>query len=153
MEQLATELFLRFAMSFTEDLSMLQKREDEVFQIFQRKLQISNQMAGQARQMQMMAQQRVMETSRMIAQNSAEISAGLMDSWNKKMDSESRISRNFSEATRGVNTYQTTDGRTVDVNVTADHGYQDNYGDVYGVSGTAPDQDLLNKLNWQKIGR
>ena len=153
LEQLATEQFLRFAMSFTEDLSMLQKREDEVFQIFQRKLQFSNQMAGQARQMQMIAQQRALETSRMIAQNSAEISAGLMDSWNKKMASESRISRNFSEAARGVNTYQTTDGRTVDVNVTADHVYQNNYGDVYGVSGTAPDQGLLNKLNWREIGR
>ena len=89
----------------------------------------------------------------MIAQNSAEISAGLMDSWNKKMASESHISRNFSEAVRGVNTYQTTDGRPVDVDVTADHVYQNNYGDVYGVSGTAPDQELLNKLNWREIRR
>lgn len=151
LEQLATEQFLRFEMSFREDLSMLQKREREVYQIFLNKLRISNQMAGQARQMQMMAQQRALETSRMIAQNSAEISAGLMDSWNKKMASDSRISRNFSEATRGVNTYRTTDGRMVDVNVTADHVYQNHYGDVYGVSGAALDQELLNKLNWREI--
>ena len=153
LETLATEIFLRFEMSFTEDLIMVQKREQEVYQIFLNKLQISNQMAGQARQMQMMAQQRAIETSRMIAQNSAEISAGLMDSWNKRMASDSRISQNFSEATRGVNSYRTTDGRMVDVNVTADHIYQNNYGDVYGVSGVAPDQELLNKLNWREIGR
>ena len=153
LEQLATEQFLRFAMSFTEDLSMVQKRESEVYQIFLHQLQIANQVAGHARQMQMMAQQRALETSRMIAQNSAEISAGLMDSWNKKMASDSRISQNYSEATRGVNTYRTTDGRSVDVDVTADHVYQNNYGDVYGVSGVAPDQELLNKLNWREIGR
>jgi hypothetical protein len=39
----------------------------------------------------------------------------------------------------------------VDVSVSADHVYQNQYGDVYGVSGNAPDQDILNKLNWTEL--
>ena len=87
----------------------------------------------------------------MIARNSAEISAGIMDSWNRKMASDSRISRNYSEAVRGANTYQTTSGRSVEVDVTADHIYENRYGDVYGVSGSEPDQDLLRRLNWTEL--
>lgn len=116
-------------------------------------MQFANQLSAQARQGQIQAQQRAIEASRMIAQNSAQMSAGIMDSWNRKMASDSRISQARSEAIRGVNTYQTTGGRSVEVGVTADHVYQNNYGDVYGVSGTAPDQELLNRLNWTEIRR
>lgn len=116
-------------------------------------MQFANQLSAQARQGQIQAQQRAIEASRMIAQNSAQMSAGIMDSWNRKMASDSRISQARSEAIRGVNTYQTTSGRSVEVGVTADHVYQNNYGDVYGVSGTAPDQELLNRLNWTEIRR
>lgn len=116
-------------------------------------MQFANQLSAQARQGQIQAQQRAIEASRMIAQNSAQMSAGIMDSWNRKMESDSRISHARSEAIRGVNTYQTTGGRSVEVGVTADHVYQNNYGDVYGVSGTAPDQELLNRLNWTEIRR
>ena len=116
-------------------------------------MQFANQLSAQARQGQIQAQQRAIEASRMIAQNSAQMSAGIMDSWNRKMASDSRISQARSEAIRGVNTYQTTSGRSVEVGVTADHVYQNNYGDVYGVSGSAPDQELLNRLNWTEIRR
>lgn len=116
-------------------------------------MQFANQLSAQARQGQIQAQQRAIEASRMIAQNSAQMSAGIMDSWNRKMASDSRISQARSEAIRGVNTYQTTSGRSVEVGVTADHVYQNNYGDVYGVSGSAPDQELLNCLNWTEIRR
>lgn len=116
-------------------------------------MQFANQLSAQARQGQIQAQQRAIEASRMIAQNSAQMSAGIMDSWNRKMASDSRISQARSEAIRGVNTYQTTGGRSVEVGVTADHVYQNNYGDVYGVSGSAPDQELLNRLNWTEIRR
>ena len=67
------------------------------------------------------------------------------------MASETRMSSNFSEAIRGVNTYQTTSGKNVEVGVSADHVYENKYGDVYGVSGNAPDNELLNKLNWTEI--
>ena len=116
-------------------------------------MQFANQLSAQARQGQIQAQQRAIEASRMIAQNSAQMSAGIMDSWNRKMASDSRISQARSEAIRCVNTYQTTSGRSVEVGVTADHVYQNNYGDVYGVSGSAPDQELLNRLNWTEIRR
>ena len=29
--------------------------------------------------------------------------------------------------------------------------YQDRYGDVYGVSGTAPDQEFLNRNDWTEL--
>ena len=89
----------------------------------------------------------------MLRQNSQSISDGLMDSWNKKMDSQSRINNNFSEAIRGVDTYTTTDGRNVEVGVSADHVYENKYGDVYGVSGNALDDDLLNRINWTEINK
>ena len=101
--------------------------------------------------MQMQAMQRQMELSRQIAQNSAEISAGIMDSWEKRSAAQSRMSANYSEAVRGVNTYTTPSGRTVECNVTADHVYQNRYGDTIGVSGNAVDPDVAAKLNWTKL--
>jgi hypothetical protein len=76
-----------------------------------------------------------------------------MDSWNRKMDAETSMSNNFSEAIRGVNTYTTTDGRNVEVGVSADHVYQNQYGNVYGVSGNAVDDDILSKINWTEINK
>ena len=147
----ATEAFLRFIVSFRPDEALARKRAQRAAEIEMQTLQRSNAIAAQARQNQIMAQQRAMETSRMIAQNSAEMSAGIMDSWNKKMASDSRISAARSEAIRGVNSYQTTYGTPVEVSVAADHVYQNNYGDVYGVSGTAVDQDVLKELNWTEL--
>lgn len=153
MEDAATEQFLRFVSSFIPDEDLLRKRDQMEYQIYLNGVQQANQFAAQARQNQMMAQQRTMETSRMIARNAEQISAGLMDSWNRKMASDSRISQNYSEAVRGVNTYRTADGRGVDVEVTADHVYQNGYGDMYGVSGNAPGQEFLTRLNWTEIGK
>ena len=150
-ENMATEQFLRFVVSFRPDDNLTRKREQAEHQLFMQSLNYSNALAQQARQGQIMAQQRAMETSRMIARNSAEISAGIMDSWNRKMASDTRISQNYSEAVRGVDTYRTTSGRSIEVDVTADHVYENRYGDVYGVSGSAPDQDLLNRLNWTEL--
>lgn len=89
----------------------------------------------------------------MLRENSQSISAGLMDSWNKKMDSQSRMSTNYSEAIRGVNSYVTSDGRTVEHSVSSDHVYENKYGDTIGVSGNALDNDLLSKLNWTEINK
>ena len=95
-----------------------------------------------------MNQQRLAQT---LAQNSQAMSNMIMDSWNQKPASDARISQARSEAIRGVNSYQTTYGQNVDVSVTADHVYQDRYGDVYGVSGTAPDQEFLNRNDWTEL--
>ena len=129
LEQRATEEFMRFVLSFTPDMSFIQRREQLAYENWVAAMQFANQLS------------------------SAQMSAGIMDSWNRKMASDSRISQARSEAIRGVNTYQTTGGRSVEVGVTADHVYQNNYGDVYGVSGSAPDQELLNRLNWTEIRR
>ena len=96
---------------------------------------------------------RMQETARFqsMAQNSQAMSNMIMDSWNQKQASDARISQARSEAIWGVNSYQTTYGQNVDVSVTADHVYQDRYGDVYGVSGTAPDQEFLNRNDWTEL--
>jgi hypothetical protein len=111
------------------------------------------QMQGMAQQSMMRTQQMQQQTAQMISQNSRDISAGIMDSWDKKMASQTRMSNNYSEAIRGVNTYQTTTGQNVEVSVAADHAYENQYGDVYGVSGPAPDDDILSKLNWTEINQ
>ena len=148
----AAEAFWHFVTSFRENANLAQQRAQDEYQVFLRGLRQAQAYAQQARQYQAMAQQRAMETSRIIARNSEEISAGIMDSWNRKMASDSRISANYSEAVRGVNTYQTTYGRSVEVDVAADHVYENRYGDVYGVSGVVPDQETLNRLDWTEIG-
>ena len=122
-----------------------------VMQSIQQGQQYSMQMHGMAQQSVLRTQQMQQQTAQMISQNSRDISAGIMDSWDKKMASQTRMSNNYSEAIRGVNTYQTTTGQNVEVGVSADHVYENKYGDVYGVSGVAPDDDILSKLNWTEI--
>ena len=67
------------------------------------------------------------------------------------MASDSRISAARSEAIMGVNTYTNRYGQNVSVDVTADHVYQNQYGDVYGVSGNALDNETLTSLNWKEL--
>ena len=104
-----------------------------------------------AHQKQLQTIQMQQQTSQMIARNNAQTSAGIMDSWNKRMDSQSRISNNYSEAIRGVNSYVTPSGSTVEVSTAADHVYQNQYGDSIGVSGNAVDSDIASKLNWTEL--
>ena len=75
----------------------------------------------------------------------------IMDSWNKKMASDSRISQARHEATMGVNTYVRTDGTTVEHSVVSDHVYQNRYGDTVGVSGVGIDPSLIP--DWTEISR
>lgn len=108
-------------------------------------------MQMQAQQMQMQTRQMQMQTSRIIAQNSQQMSAGIMDSWDKRQAAQSRMSASYSEAVRGVNTYTTPTGGTVELNVSADHVYRNTYGDTIGVSGTAVDPELAARLNWTEL--
>ena len=151
-EKEATGVFLNFVRSIQQDES-LDVRENNAIN---RKMQLIRQQAAinQNIALQKTAQLRRMQakTSRMIARNSRLASEGLMDSFNKKMASDSRISQGFSEATMGVNSYTNSYGQTVDVSTAADHVYENRYGDVYGVSGVELDQETLNGLNWKKIG-
>ena len=149
----ATQVFADFVSTYQMSQGLrsqfIELRASRAAMMFQQSLQYQ-QMAQQARMNLQYQQQKL---TRMLQENSAAMSAGIMDSWDKKMASDSRISANYSEAIRGVNTYQTTSGRPVEVSVTADHVYENRYGDVYGVSGTAPDQETLNRLNWTELGQ
>ena len=143
--------FLTFigSVQFDPGLYELENRRiNQKFSSIRQQVAINQQMAYQ-KQMQLRRMQA--QTSQMIARNSAQASAGLMDSWNRRMASEDRISRSYSEAVRGVDTYTNSYGQSVDVSVAADHVYENRYGDVYGVSGAELDQSVLNDLDWKKL--
>ena len=152
-KQEATEIFLRFVQSITPDQAQAQKENMLIQQKINAVMQEAAMNQAQAQQMQMQTRQMQMQTSQMIARNSAQTSAGIMDSWNKKQAAQTRMSNNYSEAIRGVNTYSTPTGGSVEVGVSADHVYQNQYGDVYGVSGNALDNDVLNDLNWTELNK
>ena len=152
-EQEATKDFIEFVSTFRMDPNLRQQFDQKV-------IERSNMMANQAMQYQAMAQQSRINLQRSqqqmqqtLAQNSADMSNMIMDSWNQKMASDNRISQARSEAVMGVNTYQNSYGQNYQVDVVADHVYENQYGEVYGVSGSAPDQSVLNDLNWKEIDK
>lgn len=150
-EKEAEEIFLTFIRTAGFDPSLYRLEASAVadkMAAIRHQAAMNQQMAMQ-KQAELQAMQA--KTSQMLAQNARQMSDGLMDSWQKKMDSDSRISQGFSEAIRGVDTYQTSSGQDVEVGLSADHVYENQYGDVYGVSGNAPDQQTLNELNWNEI--
>ena len=150
-EEEALPVFMTWIGTLIPDPSLYQLEAD----LLGRKMGNMRQEAAQyqqiAMQKQMELQYRQRQTAQVLADNARAMSDGLMDSWNQKMASDSRISQARSEATMGVNTYTTSYGNNVDVSVTADHVYQNQYGDVYGVSGNALDQSDLNALNWKEL--
>ncbi len=150
-EKEALQIFLRFVTSLLPDPAMEERSNAMINQKMAqiRQAVAVNQSIVLQKQRQLQTMQ--METSRKISEYSRSASEGLMDSWKKKMDSDSRISQARSEATMGVDTYTNRYGQEVSVSVGADHVYDNQYGDVYGVFGNAPDQDVLNDLKWTKI--
>ena len=151
VEQEATETFVNFLSTLQMDNNLYAQFNNLIIQRMQQNMMQTAQYQAQTQaniQGNMYQQQKL---TNMLRQNSQTTSAGIMDSWNKKMASESRMSQNYSEAVRGVNVYQNSYGQNVDVSVSADHVYENKYGDVYGVSGNAIDNDVLSKLNWKEI--
>lgn len=150
-EREATEAFLEFVSTFhmAEDLRRIyaQKVVERKQMNIQQTMQFQ-QMAQQSMRNLQASQARLQQT---LAANSAAMHNMIMDSWNQKMASDSRISAARSEAIMGVNTYTNSYGQNVSVDVTADHVYENQYGDVYGVSGNALDNELLNDLNWKEL--
>ena len=143
--------FLEFVRTFHMDSALRNRFYQLISQRIQMRIQETmrfQSMAQASMRNLQMNQQRLAQT---LAQNSQAMSDMIMDSWNRKQASDSRISQARSEAIRGVDTYQTTYGQNVDVSVAADHVYQDRYGDVHGVSGNAPDQEFLNRMDWTEL--
>ena len=149
-EKEALQTYINFVSSFTPDQDLENRANQLIEQRYQQMYQQSVQMAGMATQMQMNANAFAQQTSRNISNQMSSISDGIMDSWNQKMASDSRISNNFSQAIRGVDTYTDSSGRAFEFTTQADHVYTNQYGDHIGVSGTEIDQDILNDLNWTK---
>lgn len=150
-ERAALVDFMEFIQTFHMDPNLRNQFYQQISQRIQMRMQETARFQSMARanmQSLQMNQQRLAQT---LAQNSQAMSNMIMDSWNQKQASDARISQARSEAIRGVNSYQTTYGQNVDVSVTADHVYQDRYGDVYGVSGSAPDQEFLNRNDWTEL--
>ena len=150
-EEEAQRIFLNFVATLIPDQTIGQMQNQKISQKMAeiRQVVAQNQAIVMQKQQQLHTMQ--METSRKISEYSRSASDGLMDSFRKKMESDSRISQARSEATLGVNTYTNKYGQDVTVSVGADHVYENQYGDVYGVSGNALDQDILNDLKWTKI--
>ena len=150
-EKEALSQFLAFSSTICPDPSLEQRESDAI----RRKMTAIAQQAARnqnlALQKQAELQRMQRQTSRMISENARKSSDAIMDSWNRKMASDSRMSQNRSESVRGVNTYQNSYGQDFEVDVSADHVYENRYGDVYGVSGQPLDDELLSRLNWKKI--
>lgn len=133
-----TKAFMSIVESFTLDDGITKKRTDSIDRVERKLLMMQQQANAQnARLQQQLAanQARLQQT---LAQNSRDMSNMIMDSWNKKMESDSRISQGYHEAIMGVNTYVRTDGSTVEHSVVSDHVYQNRYGDTVGFSGGDP---------------
>ncbi|MGM9940904.1 MAG: zinc-ribbon domain-containing protein [Bulleidia sp.] len=152
-ESQATEIFLKFVGTIQQDPQLTQQENALIEQKFQQTVMQTQGLVMQAQQKQRETLAMQGDLSRRISQNARDISNGIMDSWNRRNDAQSRMSHNCSEAVRGVNSYMGMDGRTVEADVTADHVYQNRYGDAYGISGNDIDQNLADLLNWTKLNR
>ncbi len=150
-EEEATKDFLEFVATFHMSDNLRQVFYQRVTERKQMMIQQSQALQQMAYQSQLNLQRSQQQLQQTLAQNSAAMHNMIMDSWNQKMASDSRISAARSEAIRGVDVYTNSYGQKVDVSVTADHVYQNQYGDVYGVSGSAVDNELLTKLNWKEL--
>ncbi len=152
-EEEALRIFLNFVATLVPDQGMAQRSNQMIDQKMAeiRQTVAMNQQIVMQKQQQLHAMQ--METSRKISEYSRSASEGLMDSFRLRNESQDRISKARSEATMGVDSYTNKYGQDVSVSVGADHVYENQYGDVYGVSGNALDQDVLNDLKWTKIDK
>lgn len=150
-EQEVTEIFLDFIGSLQVNPELEQKAKMMAQQKAQQNLMLSQQYQMQARQLQMQNMYRQQQLSQTIAQNNADISAGMMDSFERRGAAMDRMNTGYSEAIRGVNTYTTPGGRTVEASVGADHVYQNPYGDIFGVSGNGLDSETAMRLNWTEL--
>ncbi len=141
--------FMIFAGSYRMDQG-LEQRLEQIHQQVRQQEQMSLQNAtGYA----MASQQANMQRQAQISQTLQQSSNIVMQGWENRQAAQSRMSNNFSEAIRGVNSYSTTDGRTVEHSVVSDHVYQNKYGDTVGISGTGLSEKEMNDLGLTELNR
>ncbi len=144
-EKEALNYFMNFIMTFKQDEALDKALDDYHRQVYQQEVAQLQNAANYAMQSQIMNIQRTQQ----ISQTLSETSNIVMQGWNNRMASQDRISKNWSEAIRGVNSFSTTDGRTVEHSVVSDHVYQNSYGDTIGVSGNLQDVPV----GWTELER
>ena len=148
-EQALSVAFRNFTQSFAQDPSIDHLLEQAHAQ------QVAREQASlsQAMNYAMASQRANMARQADISRTLSESSNIVMQGWENRMASQDRISHNWSEAIRGVDSYVTTDGRTVEHSVSSDHVYQNQYGDTVGVSGNGLDQETMNRLNLTELNK
>ena len=150
-EASATAAFMQMVSTFSFDDSVYRKKFDHASEHNRQELAKNQALQAQNAALQQQLQMNQARLQQTLADNSRAMSDMIMDSWNKKMASDSRISQARHEATMGVNTYVRTDGTTVEHSVVSDHVYQNQYGDTVGVSGVGIDPSLIP--DWTEIQR
>ncbi len=141
--------FMLFAGSYQMDQG-LEQRLEQVHQQVRQQEQMSLQNAtGYA----MAAQQANMQRQAQISQTLQQSSNIVMQGWENRQAAQSRMSDNFSQAIRGVDSYTTTDGRTVEHSVASDHVYENRYGDTVGISGTGLSEQAMNDLGLTELNK
>ena len=150
-ESEATAAFMQMVSTFSFDDSVYNKKFQKAEAFNRQQLATQAQLNAQNAAMQQQLRMNQARLQQTLAENSRATSDMVMDSWNKKMASDSRMSQARHEAIMGVNTYVRTDGTTVEHSVVSDHVYQNRYGDTVGVSGPAIDPSYIP--DWTEISR
>lgn len=148
-EDAATAAFMQMVSTFSFDESVHKRKFDRASEFNRAELMKNQALQAQTAALQQQLRMNQARLRQTLADNSRAMSDMIMDSWNQKMASDSRISQARSEAILGVDTYVRTDGTTVQHSVVADHVYQNQYGDTVGVSGPAIDPSFIP--DWTEI--
>jgi hypothetical protein len=93
------------------------------------------------------------EMSRIISHTSNEISDMMMDSYNKRQAVNDKISENFSEYVRGVETYVDPydNSRTMELPSEYDHAWINNNGEVIMTDNPNYNPNVESNLHWQEM--
>ena len=148
-EQDLIQKFMIFVGSYKQDQGIEQRLEQVHQQVRQQEMMNLQGATNYA----MASQQANMQRQAQISQTLQQSSNIVMQGWENRQAAQSRMSDNFSQAIRGVDSYVTTDGRTVEHSVASDHVYQNKYGDTIGVSGTGFSEQTMNNLGLTELDK
>ena len=135
------------AETYCLDQSLVSYLEQYHMQVRQSEMSTLNNATNYAYQSHMMNMQRLNQVSKTLSQSNDIV----MQGYQNRQEAYDRMSQKRSEAIRGVNTYTTSDGRSVEHSVSSDHVYETKYGDTVGVSGNAIDDSVATDLGWKEI--
>ena len=150
-ENKAQEMFFHFVNSFRYNPELEKRASFMAEERYKASYMKAAQLAGNAQAFMQQSAAFRSQAAMNISRDLNSISDGIMDSWNMKNASEDRISRNFSEAIRGVNTYTDVNGKSFEFSNQADHVYTDQYGDHIGVSGNSLDENTKRRFNLKEV--